>query len=153
MTISDTYNLRNIGVNALRIADAIDALVIGQSYDTFGATSSTSAGFADVSGASASITTVSGHSLLLLGTISLSHSASGTTSALRFDVDGGGGATQHYWTARANDTGGDDANMTLFHFVAAPSVGAHTVKIQWLTASGTVHTAGGAFVALALRTS
>ena len=150
MTYADTYNIRSTAVNANLIANALDGLLAIFSSDAFPNSNTTSASYVDISGASLSITTAAGELLLLAARIHLSHGTAGVLSNVVFDVDGVDQG-EIYWTSHAVDTGGDEHTKILFHAYLAPSVGAHTIKLQWKTASGTLYTLGGEFYAIALQ--
>jgi hypothetical protein len=149
MTFADNYNIRSSQLSGANIAAALDALTNAYVLDQWSATNTTSAATVDVSGASGALTSATGEIILLCVQINLSHSTAGVKSNIVIDVDGASQVTG-YFTAHANDTGGDEATLCL-NFISALSPGAHTIKARWNTPSGTLYTDGGTLFGITLQ--
>lgn len=135
------------------VGDLLEDLLLVSSDKAASSTiNTTSTTLTDYTGASISITTVTGQILITSSNIQFSHSADAIRSTFAHTLDGtDAGILGYYTSSAANTSGGlDSVSMTTLW---APSAGAHTFKIRWETDSGTVYSAGYQIYALALRIS
>ena len=153
MTFSDTYNLRNSLASWNLAANALDALIQTITQTELTSLINTTGAEADYTGASHAITTASGNALLVLAKINLSHSADQGGGSVYINLDGANETVPIRYVAPVANTAGDRNSVMGYHLYTAPSVGAHTVKLRWVTAVGTIYSAGATLTSIVLRTS
>lgn len=152
MTYADTYSLRTSLADWGKVANAIDGLLVGYQFtQNTSLINTTSTSLTDYTGATHSITVASGESLLILAQIRCSHSTDQGTVAMHINIDASD-QTGAAWTSSEANTGGAQGSIMNYWFVAAPSVGAHTVKLQWSVDAGTGYSVSYKLLSLAIQT-
>ena len=154
-TFSDTFSIRSDQGSFSQIALALDSLVVDYAYDiesTLINTNSTS--YVDYTNLTTSITTETGQSLLILLNAKITASTAGQYANISINYDSSDVKTGTY-REPTGSTSGNTGHISIFHFIAAPTPGAHTIKARWLSSSGavTVYSAEASIVAFAFRTS
>lgn len=151
MTFADNFNIRNSQLSGNNLASALDALLATYQSDVnTGVINTASTSYVDYTGASLSISSASGQILVIYADIALSHGTDQglITAAINYDASN---VLERYCTASGSGTGGTRDTLSLFHVVAAPSVGAHTIKLQWKVGSGTGYSSAANIYAFCLQ--
>jgi hypothetical protein len=124
-------------------------------YDIYTSTSTistTSTSLTDMTGAEVSVTPESGDLVLLFGQYTFSHGTNEGTANINLTRDGSTITDSQRSVASRADTAGADSQLTVI-YIEAPAAGAHTYKMQWATAAGTLYSSRQRLIALVLRNS